>query len=66
MDLVLDAVEDPEYILPGYGGTLVAVVVLGKAGYLHVVYREVRKEDGFIVTAGIRPKMNKKNIIWRR
>lgn len=66
MDLVLDAVEDPEYILPGYGGTLVAVLVLGKSSYLHVVYKEVTKDDGFIVTAGIRPRMNKKKVLWRR
>ena len=66
MDTVLDAVKDPEYILPGYGGTLVAVVVLGKASFLHAVYKEVHKDDGFIVTAGIRPRMNKKKILWQR
>jgi hypothetical protein len=66
MGTILDAVEDPEYILPGYGGTLVAVVVLGKGSYLHVIYREVSASDGFIATAGIRPSMNKKRILWRR
>lgn len=40
--MILDAVEDPEYILPGYSGTLVAVAVLGRLSYLHVVYKEVR------------------------
>ncbi len=66
MDTILDAVENPEYILPGYGGTLVAVVVLGKRSYLHVVYKEVSASDGFIITAGRRPSMNKKRILWRR
>ena len=66
LDTILDAIENPEYILPGYGGTLVAVVVLGKSSYLHVVYKEVSKDDGFIITAGIRPKLNKKKILWRR
>lgn len=65
-DTILDAVENPEYILPGYGGTLVAVLVLGKGSYLHVIYKEVSASDGFIVTAGIRPSMNKKKILWRR
>jgi len=65
METILDAVENPEYILRGYQGTLVAVVVLGKSGYLHVVYKEVNASDGFIITAGIRPSMNKKQILWR-
>lgn len=66
MGAILDAVEDPEYILPGYGKTLIAVIVLAKASFLHVVYREVKKDDGFIVTAGIRPRMSKKKIVWRK
>jgi len=31
MDLILDAVKDPEYILSGYNGSLIAVVVLGRS-----------------------------------
>ena len=65
-ELVLGAVEYPEFILPGYGRALVAVVVLGRARYLHVIYKEVRKDDGFIITAGIRPKMDKRKVLWRR
>ena len=63
--MILDAVENPEYLLRGYQGTLVAVVVLGKSSYLHVVYKEVSASDGFIITAGIRPALNKKRILWR-
>jgi hypothetical protein len=66
INMVLDAVSYPEYILPGYKGTLIAVVVLGKFSYLHVIYKEINTNDGFIVTAGIRPSMNKKKILWRR
>ena len=66
MDLILDAVKDPEYIPSGYRGSLIAVVVLERSRYLHVVYREVNRDDGFIITAGIRPKMRKRNILWRR
>ena len=40
-----------------YGGTKLAVVVLGRGGYLHVVYRELNVNDGFIITAGIRASM---------
>ena len=66
LETILDAVENPEYILPGYAATLVAVVVLGKSSYLHVVYKEVNQNDCFIVTAGIRPRMKKKQILWQK
>lgn len=66
MDLILDAIKDPEYILSGYRRSLIAIVVLGRSRYLHVVYKEVNRDEGFIITAGIRPKMRKRNILWRR
>jgi len=65
-DNVLDAVEDPEYILPGYKGALIAVVALGKRTFLHVVYVEVSRADGFINTAYTKPSFDKGKIIWRR
>jgi hypothetical protein len=43
----LDAIEDPEYILRGYKGTLIAVMHLGEHSYLNVVYRELSQTDGF-------------------
>jgi hypothetical protein len=63
---VLDAVTDPEYILRGQGGALVAVETLGRKKYLEVTYREFGKIDGFIITAYISPKLDKGKIIWRR
>jgi hypothetical protein len=38
--------------------------LLGKQGYLHVVYRELDRTDGFIITAFIARKVNKRAIIW--
>ena len=64
-DAMLDAVEEPTYILRGYTGTLVAVVVLGRAKYLYVTYRENTASDGFIITAGIKAKLDKSKTIWR-
>lgn len=63
---VLDAVEDPEYILRGHKGTLIAVVHLGERSYLNAVYRELSQRDGFIITARIEPQLNRSKIIWRR
>lgn len=50
-DEVLLAVEDPDFILRGYGGSLVAVRSLGRRKYLAVIYKELSRKDGFIITA---------------
>lgn len=62
---VLRAVEDPDFILRGYRGALLAVKGYGRGRYLVVVYKEVSSEDGFIITAFFtsRPKGA---IVWRR
>jgi hypothetical protein len=61
---VLDAVEHPTWILQGYAGASIAVLALAKQEYLHVVYREVSRTDGFIITAFIARKVNKRAIVW--
>jgi len=63
---VLDAVYDPEYILPGHRGSLVAVVTLRKKEILHVIYRELSRADGLIITAYIKTSFDKKKAIWPR
>jgi hypothetical protein len=63
---MLDAVDDPEYILPGHKGSLIAVVVLRKKKILHVMYRELSSDDGFIITAYIKTWFEKKKAIWPR
>ena len=65
-DAVLDAVEDPDLILPGYRGTLIAVRELARRRYIAVVYRELSKNDGFVITAYITSKVIKRPAIWRR
>lgn len=66
LEAVLDAVESPEYILPGQASALVAVVSLGKNIFLHVIYRELSSDDGFIITAYVRPTFDKRRVKWRR
>jgi hypothetical protein len=61
---VLEAIENPTWILRGYAGALVAVLSIARENYLHVVYREVRREDGFIITAFLSANVNKGMIIW--
>jgi hypothetical protein len=64
-DDVLDAVADPEMILRVAGGALVAVVSFGRSGFLHVIYREVSRSDGFIITAYFNDSYNRRQVIWR-
>jgi hypothetical protein len=63
---MLDAVYDPEYILPGHRGSLIAVAILRKQEILHVMYRELEHNDGFIITAYIKTSLDKKKAIWAR
>jgi hypothetical protein len=61
---VLEAIENPTWVLRGYAGAAVAVLSVAKQGYLHVVYREISQDDGFIITAFISRKVNRRMIIW--
>lgn len=63
-DHLFEAIERPAYILRGHSGTQVAIMTLGRQGYLHVVYRELNQNDGFIITAFISEKLNRSAIIW--
>jgi hypothetical protein len=63
---MLEAVEDPEYILPGHRGSLAATVVLGRKKILHVIYRELSRDDGFIISAYIKTSFAKRKALWRR
>jgi len=65
-ETLLDAVENPDYILTSRRGALTAVVVLGRRAFLHVFYVEKSRRDGFIISALVEEKMNKAKIIWRK
>jgi len=64
-DEVLAAVEKPLVVLRGYKGTLIGVLPVGRKQYLHVVYKELSRDDGFIITATIESEYNKGLVIWR-
>jgi hypothetical protein len=48
---VLETVEEPEAIYEGKAGECLAVREVERGKYIVVVYKEVNKEDGFIITA---------------
>jgi len=65
-DDVLETVADPDLVLPGYRGSLIAVRNYGKKRYLFAVYRQVSRDDGFVITTYFGSKINRKKAIWKR
>jgi hypothetical protein len=61
---MLEAIEKLTWILRGYAGSLVAILSIARQRYLHVVYKEVSQEDGFIITAFVARKYNRRMIVW--
>ena len=61
---ILAAIEHPTWILRGYSGSLVAVVPLGSRKFLHVVYKETSRDDGFVITAFIARDYKRNLIQW--
>jgi hypothetical protein len=64
-DAVLSAVENPTFVLRGYKGTKAAVVNLGRKKWLHVVYRELKRKDGFIISAYFKRDFDDNLVIWQ-
>jgi len=62
---VLEVVEKPEFIMRGNKGSLKATRNMGRDKWLVVVYREISKEDGFVITAYFLDKRPKGVPIWR-
>jgi hypothetical protein len=61
---MLETVEKPDLVLPGYGGTLIALKGVAKGRYLGVVYKEVSAEDGFIISAYFTSKIDRRKRVW--
>lgn len=63
---VLATVRDPQRILAGKGGVLLAVRGVSPGKYLVVVYRELA-DDGFIITAFLTRKvrqLDRRKQLW--
>jgi len=64
---VLKTVEEPDCIIEGYGGALIALTQMLKNKFLAVVYKE-SENNGLIITAYFtsRIKIEKEVIIWQK
>jgi hypothetical protein len=60
----LETVESPDFIIRGNKGSLKATKNMGKDKWLVVIYREVSRTDGFIITAYFLDKKAKGDVIW--
>jgi len=65
-DDCLRVVEDPDFTLAGYRGSLMAVKGYGKNRYLVVIYKQVSSDDGFVITAYFVRRIKKRKVLWRR
>jgi hypothetical protein len=67
-DDVLYSIEDPDYIIEGYRKALIALKKITRNKFLAVVYREISREDGFVITAYFTSKIDleKEVILWQK
>lgn len=63
---ILETVERPDIVVRGNAGTLKAARSLGRARWLVVVYRELTRRDGFVITAYLLDKRPKGTLAWQR
>ncbi|MDZ7699071.1 MAG: hypothetical protein U5R49_19790 [Deltaproteobacteria bacterium] len=63
---VLETIENPEFVMTGNKGSLKATKNAGKRKWLVVIYREISKEDGFVITAYFLDEKPKGGVIWKR
>lgn len=66
---VLETVEKPEAIYEGKAGECIAVRETEKGKYIVVIYRELSKEEGFMITAFLtrrRRQLERRRKIWGR
>lgn len=68
---ILETVENPDIIYEGKNKERIAVGKLKKGftKFVVVVYKEIKKEDGFIITAYLstkEQKFKKKKILWKQ
>lgn len=61
---VLETVEEPDAVYEGRAGECIAIKRVEGGRYIAVIYREINKEDGFIITAFLTKR--KRQFIKRR
>jgi len=63
---VLETIQKPDFVIRGNIGSLKATRNIGKKKWLIVIYKEVSKRDGFVITAYFLDTKTKGKVIWRQ
>lgn len=63
---VLDTIERPDLVARGNKGSLKASKNMGKRKWLVVIYKELSKRDGFVITAYLLDKKPTGEVTWRQ
>lgn len=66
---VLETISEPEAVYEGKAGDLLAVKEVETGKYMVVVYKEISKEDGFVITAFLTRRIKqieRREKIWPR
>jgi hypothetical protein len=63
---VLELIENPEFVVRGNQGSFKAVKNMGKNKWLVVVYRELSKSDGFVITAYFLDQKPRGGVVWKQ
>lgn len=63
---VLDTIGNPEFIMRGNKGVLKATRNIGRRKWLVVLYKEISRHDGFVITAYLLSIKPKGAIIWQQ
>ena len=63
---VLETIEKPEFVIRGNNGSLKATKNISKKKWLVVIYRELSKRDGFVITAYFLETKPKGEVICQR
>jgi hypothetical protein len=64
-DDVLGTIERPDLILRGRRDTQVAVRTMPGGSYLMVTYRELSSREGFVISARVERRLDKRAVIWQ-
>ena len=63
---VLDTIEKPEFVVRGNKGSLKASKSMGRRKWLVVIYKEISKRNGFVITAYFLDTKPRGEVIWRQ
>ena len=63
---VIQTIQEPDFIIRGNKKSLKATRNVGKKKWLIVIYREISKQDGFVITAYFLDTKPKGKVIWKQ